>query len=143
MKAKKLLLMCIGTLLIFMLGLIALLGACAEQTYNVTIMEKEGIGQYLADADGVSLYFTKDDFMGQKCSCTGECLDTWPIFYKENIETPPGASAWWFKIITREDGEKQTTFKDFPLYYYVDDKAPGDTNGHGVNDVWMLMTFLQ
>jgi predicted lipoprotein with Yx(FWY)xxD motif len=41
-------------------------------------------------------------------------------------------------IITRDDGTKQWTYKGRPLYAWTKDKAPGDTTGDGVNDVWHL-----
>ena len=33
----------------------------------------------------------------------------------------------------------QTTFMGYPLYYYIKDKAPGDTTGQGVNSVWFVV----
>ena len=44
-----------------------------------------------------------------------------------------------FGTITREDGQKQTTFRGFPLYYWVNDKAAGDTLGQNVNSVWFVV----
>ena len=28
---------------------------------------------------------------------------------------------------------------EFPLYYWQNDQEPGDTTGHGVNDVWFVV----
>jgi len=44
-----------------------------------------------------------------------------------------------FGTITREDGKKQTTFRGYPLYYWAGDKAPGDTKGQGVGNVWYVI----
>jgi predicted lipoprotein with Yx(FWY)xxD motif len=41
--------------------------------------------------------------------------------------------------ITRDDGALQVTYEDRPLYYFINDAAPGDLNGEGVNDVWYLV----
>lgn len=41
--------------------------------------------------------------------------------------------------ITREDGKKQTTFRGYPLYYWAGDKAPGDTKGQGMKNVWYVI----
>ena len=41
--------------------------------------------------------------------------------------------------LEREDGKKQTTFRGYPLYYWAGDKAPGDTKGQGVNNVWYVI----
>jgi hypothetical protein len=27
-----------------------------------------------------------------------------------------------------------------PLYYWIEDVVPGDTNGQGVNDVWFVVS---
>ena len=44
-----------------------------------------------------------------------------------------------FGTITREDGKKQTTFRGYPLYYWVGDKAAGDTKGQGMGNVWHVI----
>ena len=43
-----------------------------------------------------------------------------------------------FGTITREDGQKQTTYKGMPLYYFAGDKAAGEVKGQGVKDVWYV-----
>ena len=52
------------------------------------------------------------------------------------MEASGGLSPGDFGNITREDGQKQVTYKGMPLYYFAGDKAPGDTAGQGVRDVW-------
>ncbi|PUB10111.1 secreted repeat protein with Y-X4-D motif [Paenisporosarcina sp. OV554] len=91
-------------------------------------------------------YFTKDE--PNTTNCSGECLENWPAFYAENLEAPEGFIKDDFGTITREDtGEKQTTYKGYPLYYFVKDEASGDVNGQGVKDVWFIVnsetTFAQ
>ncbi|WP_430099136.1 COG4315 family predicted lipoprotein [Peribacillus simplex] len=39
----------------------------------------------------------------------------------------------------RDDGQKQTTYKGHPLYYFVKDKQAVDINGQGVNNVWFVL----
>ena len=75
-------------------------------------------------------------------------LKRWPAFYVENFEVPEGFNKDEFGTITREDdGEKQTTYKDYPLYYFVKDEVSGDVNGQGVKGVWFIVnsetTFAQ
>ena len=50
-----------------------------------------------------------------------------------------GLKAADFGTITRADGQKQTTYKGMPLYYFGGDKAPGDTIGQGAKDVWYVV----
>jgi predicted lipoprotein with Yx(FWY)xxD motif len=45
-----------------------------------------------------------------------------------------------FTTIKRIDGRQQTTYKGMPLYYFKNDKYPGDTFGHGIGDVWFWVT---
>ncbi len=102
------------------------------------IKKKEGIGKYLADGKGMTLYhFTMDQ--KDKNSCAGPCLEKWPIYYGEQIQAPTGSDANDFSEFTRADGKKQTTFKHWPLYYFAGDKAPGDTNGQGVKNLWFVV----
>ena len=104
----------------------------------VKIGEKEGLGNYLTDAAGMTLYWFKKDSPGMS-GCMGPCIDKWPIFYREKIDPPTGLSADDFGTITRLDGEKQTTFRDYPLYYWIGDRAAGDTTGNGVGNVWFVI----
>ena len=42
--------------------------------------------------------------------------------------------------ITRDDGSTQVTYNGWPLYYFHEDMAAGDTNGQGVEGVWFLVS---
>ena len=42
--------------------------------------------------------------------------------------------------ITRDDGSTQVTYNGWPLYYFHEDVAAGDTNGQGVEGVWFLVS---
>jgi predicted lipoprotein with Yx(FWY)xxD motif len=41
--------------------------------------------------------------------------------------------------VARTDGSEQVTYNGWPLYYFANDAAPGDTNGQGVNEVWYVL----
>jgi predicted lipoprotein with Yx(FWY)xxD motif len=66
-------------------------------------------------------------------------LAKWPLYYVEKVAVKDGLDAKNFGTITRADGQKQTTYKGMPLYFFAGDKAPGDTNGQGVKDVWYVV----
>ncbi|MDR2550272.1 MAG: hypothetical protein LBD10_08765 [Desulfobulbus sp.] len=106
--------------------------------HDVKIHEKEGVGKYLTDANGKTLYWFKKDTAGMS-ACSGPCVDKWPIYYGDAIKAPKGVKAEDFGTITRDDGKKQTTFRGYPLYYWVKDTMPGETSGQGVNDVWYVV----
>ena len=106
---------------------------------TVEVKTKEGIGKYLTDEKGMTLYLFKKDSPG-KSACAGPCVEKWPLFSEENVTVPEGLAAADFGVITREDGKKQTTYKGMPLYYFFKDAKPGDAAGQGVNNVWYVVT---
>ena len=61
------------------------------------------------------------------------------LIYTDSISVPAGLNAADFATITRADGAKQTTFKGFPLYYWVNDAKRGDTTGQDVGKVWFVV----
>lgn len=110
-----------------------------EPTISVQLVSNTTHGQILTDGDGNSLYFFSKDQDGQSaCGEAGDCINIWPLFYEENLTLGEGLSASDFGEITREDGDKQTTYKGWPLYYFMNDNAPGDTNGDDVNNIWYV-----
>ena len=68
----------------------------------VTVM-KNGTDQYLADSRGMTLYYFTKDASGAS-TCTGLCLELWPIFYTDNVMVPNGMDAKVFGTISRADG---------------------------------------
>jgi predicted lipoprotein with Yx(FWY)xxD motif len=123
--------------------LIALLLAVAPAVtfamhHEVKIADKPGLGKYLTDAEGKTLYWFKKDAAG-KSECSGGCLEKWPAFYRETLAPPAGTVKEDFATITRSDGAKQTTFRGYPLYYWAGDAKAGDTNGQGMMDVWFVV----
>jgi predicted lipoprotein with Yx(FWY)xxD motif len=101
---------------------------------------KAGIGSYLVDGKGMTLYVFLKDKTEKGGACAGPCLEKWPVFFVEKTGAPAGTDAKDFGVITRADGKKQTTFRGWPLYYFSGDKAAGDTNGQGVKDAWYVVT---
>ena len=113
-------------------------GTAVAMDHAVMMKTKDGVGTYLSDAKGMTLYWFKKDSPG-KSACAGPCVEKWPVYYREKVMAGKGLSEGDFGTITREDGSKQTTFRGYPLYYWSGDKAPGDTNGQGVKDVWYVV----
>jgi predicted lipoprotein with Yx(FWY)xxD motif len=116
--------------------LAATAGAASAQSVQVKT-SPSGIS-YLADDNGMTLYYYTLDTTGQS-ACYGGCAKAWPVFYAANLTVPGGLSADDFGTITRTDGTKQTTYKGWPLYYWFQDKAPGDMAGEGVHKVWYVL----
>ena len=113
-------------------------GIALADHHAVTVAQKEGVGRFLVDTKGVTLYWFKKDAPGMS-ACAGECVGKWPLYYRETVAAKDGLKTEDFGTITRDDGKKQTTYKGMPLYYFSGDKAPGDTGGNGVKDVWFVV----
>ncbi len=105
---------------------------------DVKISNDASLGQILTDADGNTLYFFTKDAMPDASACTGGCVTNWPVFYKESPAVGMGLDAGDFGNFERADGAMQTTYKGWPLYYFVNDANTGDTNGEAKNNVWFV-----
>jgi predicted lipoprotein with Yx(FWY)xxD motif len=112
-------------------------GIALAEGAAIDIKTKDAIGPYLVDARGMTLYVFKSDSPG-KSMCAGPCVVNWPVFYLERGALGKGIDATDVGEIKRADGKAQATYKGLPLYRFVGDKAPGDTNGHGIKDVWFV-----
>ena len=111
-------------------ALSVILVASARAADGTVKVAKSGkLGAYLTDGKGMALYVFKKDSPG-KSACAGDCVTKWPPFQAEKVTASGGVKESDFATITREDGQKQTTYKGMPLYYFAGDKAPADANGH-------------
>ncbi len=110
-------------------------GLAIAADYTVDIKTKDGVGPYLADSKGVTLYTFKNDSPG-KSACAGPCVEKWPVFYTDSVAVAAGLDAKDLGVITRADGKKQTTYKGMPLYYFSGDGGAGETKGDGVKGIW-------
>lgn len=109
---------------------------------SVAAASRDGLGQFLTDSAGRTLYwFTKDAM--DKSACTGTCETNWPIFYSGHASSSTELSAEDFGTIVRDDGTKQTTYKGMPLYYFIKDENAGDVNGQGVNNAWYVISLSE
>ena len=126
----------LASLLILNLFLFSTLAVAMH--HEVKIGNKAGLGKYLTDTEGKTLYLFKNDSPG-KSACTGPCVDRWPLFFREMVAAPGGVPAGDFGTITRDDGKKQTTFRGYPIYYWGGDAKAGDTKGQGMGNVWYVV----
>ena len=107
--------------------------APAEGAATVEAKPVGAAGTVLVDGDdGMTVYtFTKDTKDSGKSVCTGDCAVTWPPLTVAAGATPTGGTGVTGTLgtITRDDGTLQVTYNGLPLYYFKNDKAPGDANG--------------
>ena len=98
-------------------------------------------GNIVVDSAGMSLYFfTKDVKDSGTSACTGACLTAWPPLLTTAATPAAEGVTGTLGTITTPDGANQVTLNGLPLYYFAQDKNPGDILGQGVNDVWYLAT---
>jgi predicted lipoprotein with Yx(FWY)xxD motif len=92
-----------------------------------------GLGDVLVDRQGRTLYlFGRDS--GTMSACTGACAVNWPpLRVRRTPLVGSGAKPSDVGRTARPDGISQLTYKGHPLYTFVNDKKPGDTNGEGIN----------
>jgi predicted lipoprotein with Yx(FWY)xxD motif len=76
------------------------------------------------DQKGMSLYWSDNDAtLGPgKSACEGACTLSFPPFRAKKGAKATGD----FSIIKRDDGAGQWAYKGRPLYFWHDDKKPGD-----------------
>jgi len=79
-------------------------------------------GTYLSDTLGNTLYYFSNDYNGQN-NCAGSYAALWPVFYAGDYltqnELGAGIDVADFGTVTVTGGQKQTTCKSWPLYYYA------------------------
>ena len=95
------------------------------------------LGTILVGPSGMTVYTFVSDKGDGKSACTGSCARKWPpltVSASAPAPQPP------LSVITRDDGSKQYAWKGKPLYYYAEDKKPGDTTGHEVGRSWFIVS---
>ncbi len=100
-----------------------------------TVVVTDGI---LTDSAGNTLYIFDNDDPGVS-NCADDCLDVWPLLTVDGDATAGDGVDGTLASVTRDDGATQVTFNDQPLYYYLNDEAPGDRNGDNVGGVWHIV----
>lgn len=105
----------------------------------IQVAESDELGQFLTDSAGMTLYTFAKDLAGVT-SCYDQCAVNWPpLFLGEGQELTAGEGiSGELASIERTDGGMQVTYNGLPLYYWVNDTEPGQTSGHGVNEVWAV-----
>ncbi len=122
--------------------------ALAQDAATVTVAESDQYGQYLADADGRALYLFTADTRGEgdgsaQVSCSEACLDAWPPLYTQG-EPQAGSQVDDSLLGTvQHEGRTMVTYNGWPLYYFVRDQGPGQTQGqdiHSFGGGWYLVS---
>ena len=109
----------------------------AQASSTVLVREDAQLGKFLTDSKGLTLYIFKKD-MSSESTCYDACAQAWPAFIASGDLTLPAGVTGKLDVTTRKDGTKQVTYNGAPLYYFAQDKSPGDTKGQGLGNVWFV-----
>lgn len=110
-------------------------------------IKSESLGEYLTDRWGYTLYAYTDD-KKLESACLGDCLKFWlPAPWDPNAFNPDAKDGGITDTLSKKinsakasDGSRQYAFGDKPLYYYMGDEKPGDTNGNNLaNGKWNIV----
>ena len=106
----------------------------------VDVGQNANLGSFLVDSKGMTLYlYTKDT--PNTSNCYGACATAWPPLLTTGAPVAgSGVTAGMLGTTKRTDGTTQVTYNGWPLYYWKNDKAPGDTTGENVQNVWFVIT---
>ena len=91
-------------------------------------------GTVLANTSGMTLYWFDRDDSGTQSTCDGKCTEKWIPLKAEDGSKPLGD----FTVITRNDKSKMWAYRNRPLYFSHEDKAPGDVNGFDPANLWHI-----
>ena len=112
----------------------------APAAATVAVAANADYGDILVDANGMTLYMFDKDAPGTS-NCYGGCAERWPPLLIAAGETPVAGDGVTAELGTTErtDGTVQVTANGWPLYYWFEDTAAGETKGQAVGDVWWVM----
>jgi predicted lipoprotein with Yx(FWY)xxD motif len=92
------------------------------------------LGRILVDGSGRTLYLFEKDTR-RRSACSGTCATYWPPLLTRARPTARGkAASSLLGTFRRADGTTQVTYAGHPLYRYLPDVRPGQTNGQDSHD---------
>ena len=89
------------------------------------------LGRVIVDSKGHTLYLFEKD-TSRRSACSGQCAQYWPPLLTHGAPVAhDGVKQSLLGQIRRADGSQQVTYAGHPLYRYIGDSKPGQTNGEG------------
>jgi predicted lipoprotein with Yx(FWY)xxD motif len=105
-------------------------------------VRQTSLGPVLADRDGMTVYLLTSDKPNTSL-CNAQCLTYWPaVAAPKSAGNLPGITA---RLSTTKStaGTPMATAGGWPLYTFVNDRAPGDVTGEGMasfGGVWYAVS---
>ena len=115
---------------------LAAVGPAAPSTFTVSLA-KGPQGIFLVGPDGHTLYFRTTD-QGMTSSCTATCAANWPALTSSGAPTANTAVNQAELGTANGQVPNQVTYYGHLLYFFKGDTGPGQTNGVGKPD-WFLL----
>jgi predicted lipoprotein with Yx(FWY)xxD motif len=108
-------------------------------------LRSTSLGKILVNRQGFTLYmFTADSRGHDKCMSVSGCPRVWPaLTTKAKPLAGAGVKSSLLGTITVAGGAKQVTYAGHPLYTYVGDSGPGQTDYVGAKQFggsWFALT---
>ncbi len=128
------------------IGVSAPVSAADAPKATFTLDVKAGkLGNTIVDGKGMTLYMFVPD-RNNVSNCEGGCLTAWPPMMLaagetlDNVALEGGLRRSQLGVAMRFDGTRQVTYGGRPLYWWFQDKVPGDVKGQWVNNIWFVMS---
>ncbi|MFD8782969.1 SCO0930 family lipoprotein [Kitasatospora sp. NPDC059599] len=104
---------------------------------QVSVATQPQLGPIVVDAQGMTLYqYAKDPSWPMRSLCEGQCAMTWKPAPAVDPTQVKGVNPKLIGKMQRSDGTWQLSVNCKPVYTYTGDKAPGDANGNGKDNLW-------
>jgi predicted lipoprotein with Yx(FWY)xxD motif len=117
--------------------------AKAAEPITIEVRETEPYGEHLIAEEEHSIYLFTGDRENES-TCYDACALAWPPVLSEGEPVAgEGVDAAKLGTTERKDETLQVTYNGAPLYYFIQDSAPGDTTGQrnlGFGGAWHLVS---
>jgi len=117
--------------------------AAAQAKGSTLAVRSSRFGRILVDGRGHALYLFTRDRRNQSSRCYGDCATAWPPFLTTGKpRAGAGTTSRLLGTKRRRDGSMQVTYRGRPLYFYVDDRKPGQILCHDVVEfggTWLVV----
>ncbi len=103
------------------------------------------LGVVLVNGRGLTLYMFKPDHR-KRVTCKGSCARAWPPLKLKKGQRPTAGGAAKQKLLGSDknpSGGRVVTYNRWPLYTYIGDSKPGQTNGQATNlngGLWYVLS---
>jgi predicted lipoprotein with Yx(FWY)xxD motif len=114
--------------------------AAASAAVTAQVIQVDGHGSVLADANGRALYTSDEEAADPTVICTGACGSFWKPLVAGAARPSAGPSVSDLGVAQRPDGTMQVTYQGHRLYTFTQD-GPGQASGDGVSDAFAGQHF--